>query len=204
MRSPDGQAGDRPAKVLIVVAGPAKGTTIPVAGELRLGRAEKGGDLAGDPTLSRHHAVLRQQPDGLTWIEDLGSANGTFVNGHRVRGIRRLEVGDTIEVGKSKLRLSAGPEDAPASPADAEPSAQPEPKRRSPVREGWPRRRGGSSAGGRMLRAIARAGLLVGVFLLMACAIVAAALMRLTGGNAPSAKRWLIRPCARAMPRGAR
>jgi hypothetical protein len=187
MRSLDGQGGDRPARVLLVVAGPAKGKTIPVTGEVRLGRAEEGGDLAGDPTLSRHHAVLREEPDGLTWIEDLGSVNGTLVNGGRVRGVRRIELGDTIEVGKTKLRLTSGSEEAARPTASAEAGAQPEPHGRSPVGEARLRerdqRRRGSSAGGRRLRPIggrlrpiARAGLLLGVFLLVACVIVAAAL----------------------------
>lgn len=102
-----GPGSRRQAKVLMVVAGPAAGARIPFAGELRLGRAEDGGDLGGDPALSRHHAVLRDGPDGLTTIEDLGSANGTFVNGGRISGIQRVLIGDTVELGDSSLRLTA-------------------------------------------------------------------------------------------------
>ena len=94
-------------KVLIVVAGPAAGEMIPFVDELRLGRAEGDrGDLAGDPLLSRHHAVLREAPDGPSTIEDLGSANGTFVNGERTHGSHPVRVGDMIKVGNSTLRLS--------------------------------------------------------------------------------------------------
>lgn len=95
---------------LIVEVGPAAGAVIPLTGELRLGRADTGGELGGDPALSRHHAVLRQDSSGRTAIEDLGSANGTYVNGKRVRGIRHLETGDTVEVGDSRLRLAADAE----------------------------------------------------------------------------------------------
>jgi len=95
---------------LVVEAGPAAGAVIPFTGELRLGRAETGGELGGDPALSRHHAVLSEDPSGRTAIEDLGSANGTYVNGKRVRGIRHLEPGDTVEVGDSRLRLATDAE----------------------------------------------------------------------------------------------
>jgi pSer/pThr/pTyr-binding forkhead associated (FHA) protein len=95
------------SKFLIVLAGPAAGEMIPIVDELRLGRAEGDcGDLAGDPLLSRHHAVVREAPDGPTTIEDLGSANGTFVNGERIHGCHPVRVGDTIKVGNSTLRLS--------------------------------------------------------------------------------------------------
>jgi pSer/pThr/pTyr-binding forkhead associated (FHA) protein len=94
-------------KVLIVVAGPAAGEMIPFVDELRLGRAEgDSADLACDPLLSRHHAVLREAPEGLTTIEDLGSANGTFVNGERTHGSHPVRVGDTIKVGNSTMQLS--------------------------------------------------------------------------------------------------
>jgi pSer/pThr/pTyr-binding forkhead associated (FHA) protein len=83
------------------------GEMIPFVDELRLGRAEgDSADLACDPLLSRHHAVLRDAPEGLTTIEDLGSANGTFVNGERTHGSHPVRVGDTIKVGDSMLQLS--------------------------------------------------------------------------------------------------
>ena len=91
---------------LVVEAGPAAGAVIPFTGEFRLGRSETGGELGGDPALSRYHAVIREDPPGRTMIEDLGSVNGTYVNGKRVHGIRHVEAGDTIEVGDSRLRLA--------------------------------------------------------------------------------------------------
>ena len=105
-----GRSEARRITKLLVEAGPAAGAVIPFTGELRLGRAETGGELGDDPALSRHHAVLRQDPSGTTAIEDLGSANGTYVNGKKVRGIRHLETGDTVEVGDSRLRLATDAE----------------------------------------------------------------------------------------------
>jgi pSer/pThr/pTyr-binding forkhead associated (FHA) protein len=105
-----GRSELRSVTKLIVEAGPAAGAVIPFTGELRLGRAEIGGELGGDPALSRRHAVLREDPPGRTMIEDLGSVNGTYVNGQRIRGIRFVQVGDTVQVGDSKLRLAADAE----------------------------------------------------------------------------------------------
>lgn len=123
------------AKVLVVVAGPAAGARIPFAGELRLGRVEDGGHLGGDPALSRHHAVLRDQPGGLTTIEDLGSANGTYLNGRRISGIQQVHIGDTVELGASSLRLTAD--------SGAETARMPEPRLRARSPRGDERPPGG-------------------------------------------------------------
>ena len=55
-------------------------------------------------SVSRHHcALMIDEPDVL--IRDLGSRNGTFVNGQRVQGSRVLETGDKLSVGKLKLQV---------------------------------------------------------------------------------------------------
>ncbi len=101
---------------LVVLTGPAAGRRITFADELRLGRAElDGGDLGGDPALSRHHAVVRPALGGRATIEDLGSANGTFVNGDRIIGVRQVQVGDTVDVGDSSLRLMGDSREATAA-----------------------------------------------------------------------------------------
>ncbi len=117
MSTPEGPGpGSRhQAKVLVVEAGPAAGTVLSFTDQLRLGRGESGGDLGGDAALSRCHAVLRAGPGGIT-IEDLGSTNGTFLNGSRISGVRQVRLGDTVEVGDSRLRLSADSGEATALP----------------------------------------------------------------------------------------
>ena len=55
-----------------------------------------------DPSVSRLHAVIERYPTGFS-VRDLGSANGTFVNGERVMGERRLRTGDEIRLGDSRL-----------------------------------------------------------------------------------------------------
>ena len=58
--------------------------------------------LTDDHAVSRVHAVL--EPIGSGWcVRDLGSANGTTVNGERIWAERRLATGDEIRVGRSLL-----------------------------------------------------------------------------------------------------
>jgi hypothetical protein len=71
--------------------------------ELRIGRVDarsNGADApqisgaADDPGLSRRHAVLRRGPDGTYAIEDLGSTNGTEVNGRQIAAGEPVALGD--------------------------------------------------------------------------------------------------------------
>ena len=55
-----------------------------------------------DATVSRLHAVIERYPTGFC-VRDLGSANGTFVNGEPVRGEARLRTGDELRLGNSRL-----------------------------------------------------------------------------------------------------
>jgi pSer/pThr/pTyr-binding forkhead associated (FHA) protein len=60
--------------------------------------------LDGDEFASGHHARIESQRDGV-WILDLGSTNGTFVNGERVDGRRQLHRGDVVQIGDTELRF---------------------------------------------------------------------------------------------------
>ena len=62
--------------------------------------------LLPDPEISRRHAAVRQVDEDVA-IEDLESKNGTFVNGERVTGIKRLKHGDGVRFGNTVLRVSA-------------------------------------------------------------------------------------------------
>jgi pSer/pThr/pTyr-binding forkhead associated (FHA) protein len=123
---PDEPLGERRTKILQVVSGPAAGTSLELIDELSLGRAEDhGGDLGGDPALSRHHAVLRDGANGTVTVEDLGSANGTFVNGDRITAVRPVHPGDTLAVGDSSLRLTVKASEATAPPEGRVPTDVP-------------------------------------------------------------------------------
>ena len=96
-----------PAARLRVLEGPGvePGTIVEVTTTTVLGRApESGLPLDGDEFASAHHARVEAQPDGV-WVEDLGSTNGTFVNGSRIGERRLLQPGDVIRIGETELRL---------------------------------------------------------------------------------------------------
>jgi pSer/pThr/pTyr-binding forkhead associated (FHA) protein len=91
--------------VLVVKEGPLAGQRLDLRDELVIGR-ENAGLTIDDEELSRRHAVLRSS-DGSVEIEDLGSRNGTFVNGGRIEAVTRLLGGDTVKVGRTVFELEA-------------------------------------------------------------------------------------------------
>jgi FHA domain len=60
--------------------------------------------LDGDEYASTRHARFEPRRDGI-WVEDMGSTNGTFVNGIRLTRERRLTPGDVVRVGETDLRF---------------------------------------------------------------------------------------------------
>jgi len=92
---------------LVVLSGAAVGRTIPLgADELVFGRDSSNPVCIPDEGVSRHHAALRPLPDGLWEFRDLGSTNGTLVNGERI--VRRvLHDGDRLLVGHTVLKFFA-------------------------------------------------------------------------------------------------
>ena len=89
--------------MLEITNGDAAGSLVSVEDSLVFGRhAEGPGRLEGDPELSREHARVTRTDDGGLRIEDLGSTNGTFVDGGRVLE-RELKPGDTVQLGLTTL-----------------------------------------------------------------------------------------------------
>jgi pSer/pThr/pTyr-binding forkhead associated (FHA) protein len=131
-RPPTGApASERPSasaeggEELVVTAGTAPGRRLTLRDELVIGRRVSGeGRLSDDHELSRRHARVARDASGRLTIEDLGSANGTFVNGERVRGRQVLNVGDSVRIGSTTLQLT-DVERAPAPSAPATPPAPP-------------------------------------------------------------------------------
>lgn len=96
--------GDR--RQHIVELGPARGA-------LSIGRdGESDIPLEWDTEVSRAHAMLERIAGAWTLVDDGLSRNGSSVNGKRVYGRRRLDDGDSIEVGRTQLVYVAGPEKA--------------------------------------------------------------------------------------------
>ncbi len=104
---------------LEVISGNAAGETILVEDELVIGRhAEGSGRLSEDEEISRQHARISREATGEYAIEDLGSSNGTFVNGLRIQSPRLLALGDSIETGATTLVVKEIVHPQPEVPAN--------------------------------------------------------------------------------------
>jgi pSer/pThr/pTyr-binding forkhead associated (FHA) protein/predicted Ser/Thr protein kinase len=123
----DAGGGDAPESVVLrVTDGPAAGALLTVADEeLLIGRQAPGeGKLGNDIEISRRHARVSREADGQFLIEDLGSTNGTFVNGDRITAAHVLQAGDQLEMGDTKLvvEVPQAPSDRVIAPGGAPPA----------------------------------------------------------------------------------
>ena len=66
-----------------------------------IGRHRSNTIVLEDPNLSRHHAALMLDSESNCYLQDVGSKNGTFVNGRRITRLR-LKAGDTFSIGAYK------------------------------------------------------------------------------------------------------
>lgn len=114
-----------PKFVLRGVSGAVFGKVFPVTGPTVIGRAPEADISVPAEEISRRHALVKPTPDGLS-VEDLGSSNGTYVNGKRVQqGF--LGPGDELRLDAVRLILVApglemaqqATKAAPAAPAPA-------------------------------------------------------------------------------------
>jgi pSer/pThr/pTyr-binding forkhead associated (FHA) protein len=88
---------------LIALDGPLEGKRFELDQELHIGR-ESEGLTVDDPGVSRRHAVVRTSGESFA-IEDLGSLNGTFVNGDRIGAVTPLMPGDTVRIGATSFEF---------------------------------------------------------------------------------------------------
>ena len=100
------EAGIRGPALIVRSGGGRAGEIFRAQGErTTIGRSPDCGIFLDDVTVSRRHAVLVERDDG-TYIEDLGSLNGTYVNRRRTDSVR-LEDGDELQIGKYRLTFRA-------------------------------------------------------------------------------------------------
>lgn len=105
LRAEHGLSGTR----LLVLASSelGEGRTIEVAGPTIVGRhATSGIRLEHDEFASARHARIEPRLGGA-WVDDLGSTNGTFVNGTRLKRARLAKAGDVIRIGATELQVQA-------------------------------------------------------------------------------------------------
>ena len=91
----------------VVLEGPGlrTGSTITLTTPTVVGRdAASDIRLDGDDFASARHASIEPRPDGV-WVEDLGSTNGTFVNGAKIATKTLVRAGDAVRIGQTELRL---------------------------------------------------------------------------------------------------
>jgi pSer/pThr/pTyr-binding forkhead associated (FHA) protein len=94
-----------PSLVVIPGTGLARQIPIPFNG-IVLGRdARLGPPFSTDEFVSRCHVWVRRHGDGVE-VTDLGSANGTYVNGVRVRAPTRIQDSDMLRIGQIQLKLA--------------------------------------------------------------------------------------------------
>jgi hypothetical protein len=72
-------------------------------GTCTLGRTDANDLVLPDAKVSRRHAVIHPQGRGELWLADLGSRNGTFLNGKRINTAKPLRHNDLIEIGPYHL-----------------------------------------------------------------------------------------------------
>lgn len=110
-----------PKYVLRGVSGPAFGKTYPVPTALVIGRSEECNISIPSEEISRRHAQVKPTQDGLA-VEDLGSSNGTFINGQRVQhGL--LKPGDELRLDAIRFLLVAPGMEISAPKTAAAPAA---------------------------------------------------------------------------------
>lgn len=108
-------AGSEPT--LVVVEGRRAGQRVAVpSGETTLGRDELSELVLDDEGVSRHHALLIRAADTVT-IQDVGSTNGTWVNGQQVRDARELHPGDRVQLGVAVFAFEAAHANPPTPPS---------------------------------------------------------------------------------------
>ncbi len=122
------EVGGESALLLVFLSGPARGQSHLVGGKITsIGRRSRDNDIAVfDPGISNRHAEIRHTPDGFMLV-DVGSRNGTFLNGERVTRAS-LKVGDKIALGTTVIEVrepTAGVEAAAAAPPRAQPAEEP-------------------------------------------------------------------------------
>jgi hypothetical protein len=100
---PDLRAGVDPRLEVVAAMGLDPGTSFELGDGATMGRAGGADIPIDDPFASSVHARIFPR-DQFMYIEDMGSTNGTYLNGRRLRSAERLKVGDTVRIGETEYR----------------------------------------------------------------------------------------------------
>jgi FHA domain len=101
--APDLRAGVSPRLVVVAAMGHEPGAAWDVGGGATMGRSDGAQIRVDDPFASSAHARVFSRGDFM-YVEDMGSTNGTYLNGRQLRTAERLKPGDVIRIGDSEYR----------------------------------------------------------------------------------------------------
>jgi FHA domain len=100
---PDLRAGVSPRLEVVAAMGHEPGTSFDVGNGATLGRSDGADINVNDPFASSAHARIFPRGDYM-YVEDMGSTNGTYLNGRQVRTPERLKVADSVRIGDTEYR----------------------------------------------------------------------------------------------------
>ena len=100
---PDLRAGVEPRIQVVAAMGHQPGTTFDIGDGATMGRSDSAEIRVDDPFASSAHARIYERGDFM-YLEDMGSTNGTYLNGRQVKTAERLKMADVIRIGDSEYR----------------------------------------------------------------------------------------------------
>jgi FHA domain len=101
--TPDLRAGVSPRLQVVAAMGHEPGTTFEVGDGATFGRSDGADIRVDDPFASSAHARIFDR-GGFMYLEDMGSTNGTYLNGRQLKTAERLKMADTIRIDDSEYR----------------------------------------------------------------------------------------------------
>ena len=100
---PNLREGVSPRLQVVAAMGHEPGTTFDIGEGATLGRSDGAAIRVDDPFASSAHARIFSRGEYM-YLEDMGSTNGTYLNGRQVRSTERLRMADVIRIGDSEYR----------------------------------------------------------------------------------------------------
>jgi hypothetical protein len=100
---PEPRPGVQPRLEVVAAMGHQPGSAFDIANGVTLGRGDGADILVDDPFASSAHARIFPRGDFM-YIEDMGSTNGTYLNGRQLHAEERLNGSDLIRIGDSEYR----------------------------------------------------------------------------------------------------
>jgi hypothetical protein len=100
---PDLRAGVSPQLVVVAAKGYEPGASWDIGGGATMGRSDGAEIRVEDQFASSAHARIFSRGDFM-YVEDMGSTNGTYLNGRQIRAAERLKMADVIRIGDSEYR----------------------------------------------------------------------------------------------------